>query len=687
MKSWYTCVAVALLLAVLCPIVAAQSPRVVNGSFEFGDIEGVALEWSFTGDGTPVVSEGRQGITGVAADQSGMIHQVIPLCSPGAKYRLTCEVVESSAKPESAWLGIGLLAGQNPDDVVWSTASGPSVLSVEREANGTNLTAYLAVVNVTADGVIGPPISAWFDNVSIENVSGVANPPPTPESATGSEAHLAALAYESGLELLKRHHVREAFDVLAVVPEDLPEARPEAAMALVRMQETKEYFHMHERKRPLAERQEFAGIPYLRAVLQHYPEQTEACALARCKIGEHYLNRQVMGIAKDQLDQCIRDYPGTEGAGWAKVALVNYHTWSDDSPQAHALLDEIEAAVSRGEMKPLQQAWAEHNLLSQEATRGEGGGPDAYIQHVEEMWQKYKDAAPELAIRCKLKKAKTFDLAKDQPYLAIREYRELLSEIPQDRTDFLVWTAGPKYRLAGLLARGREMQDLLEARDLYREIIAASPYVSNNIVLAASNSLRYVEQGIEAGAPLYQPLAGSNTVMNYKFRVRTDEPSQPYKYWWLSRRPNWPQCDWDLSSLPLEEGATAAAWNSVNCGDEPCVETYLVQEDIVAASGAAYRAGIWAAAEGWDAGSAGDVEYELRLKFVDRFNKPISEATTGILPGMGVDKGWEEIVLEGVTPDGTRTVVLTFHFDARDEGHHAVAVTGPSFILTKEGGR
>jgi hypothetical protein len=674
---------VAVILGFFSPPLGAQSPRVVNGEFEFGEAGGVALEWFFTGEGIPIVSEGRQGITDVQPGQSGMVYQVIPLCSPGARYRLTCQVVEASGKPESAWLGIGLLAGSDPDQVVWSTTGGPGVLAVEKEAEGTNLTAYLAAVNVLPDGGGGEPISAWFDNVAIQVVSPGSAPPVAPEPATGDEQVVAAAAYDAGLALLKRHHVREAFDVLSVVPEELPAARPEAAMALIRMQEAKHFWHMDERLKPPAERAAFVGVPYLRAVLQHYPEQTEACALARCKIGEYYLNRQIMGLGKDQLDQCIREYPGTEGAGWAKVALINYHWWTGDVAGAHALLDEIRAAAARGEMTDLQHAWAEHHLISQEATQsGEGDRHQAYIDHVEEMWQKYKETAPEVALRCKLKKAKTMDFWKNQPYLAVREYRELLAAVPPDRTDLLVWTAGPKFNLANLLGRGGEMVDLLEARDLCHEIMEASPYVSGNIVFAASEELRPIQLAIEAGAPFFIPSPGDNNMLNYNFEHLTEEPSQPYRDWWVSRRSNWPLCDWDTSSLPEGLGGTVAAWNSVNCGEEPCVEAWLVQENITAASGEAYRASIWVAAEGWEGGSAGDAEYELKLRFVDRLREPIAEVTTGIVPAVDVAKEWQEIVLEGVTPEWTRKVEFMFHFDARDEGHHAVAVTGASFALT-----
>jgi hypothetical protein len=337
-------------------------------------------------------------------------------------------------------------------------------------------------------------------------------------------------------------------------------------------------------------------------------------------------------------------------------------------------------------MTDLQQAWAEHHLISQEVTQsGEGDRQQAYIDHAEEMWQKYKESAPELAIRCKLKKAKAFNFWKEQPYLAVREYRELLAAVPPERTDLLVWTAGPKYNLANLLRHGGEMVDLLEARELCLEIIDASPYLSGNMASAASWELEHIDRAIEAGALFFIPSPGQNNMLNYNFRYTTDEPSQPYEYWWLSRRPNWRGCDWDTSALPEGLAGNTPAWNSVNCGEEPCVEGHLVQGNITAASGAAYRASIWVAAEGWEGGLAADAEYQLTIKFLDRLKKPIDEETTGIVPGTGIDKEWQEIMLEGITPEWTRKVEFVFHFDARDEGHHAVAVTGASFVLTEAG--
>lgn len=638
------------------PAVAAEE-LAVNGGFDYGHLDGVAFEWNADGDGFVSVSEGAQWIRDIPAGGESIFFQVIPFIAPGSRYRAVCEVAAIEGAGASAWLGLASRLEPSDEEIAWLASSETGVLAVETVAADANLVVYLAILNTEGR----ESASGAFDNVSVQLVDGVGAPAGVRTAARTAE-------YAAGMHYLENRVPREAERLFKRVVEDLPDARPDAAMALVRLNEVSHFDMWLADTKPVRQRERMLGVEYLRQALIEYPDQPEACALALCKMGEYYVDRLSQELGRDHLERAIRRYPDSDGARWARLSLLDYHRHKGDMAAAEPQYQAIKAAYESGLADARQMVWAEARY---KAHTFEGREKADFLQDV---YNRFKESAPEPAVR--VKRYRLAALA-EIGSVTRQTYKDELEELVADLGYLHPLTDGYRVELAGMYSKyGQTPEYHARAVALCNEVLNAENADWNHIAQAQ----RQLDK-LNSTDPEYPRNVkfGQNVIRWHTLGRSGNWGLSGWDIYGTGR--NWDQCDW-RDHPDGEIYRVDAAWNSINLGEgQDHIEAVVTQFPFLVAASAPFEASIWVAAEGFMGGDLEDTVFELTLTVYDGFENVLLKETTGRVEYNLPDHQWQRLSVSGVTPPGSLLGVYEVFLRSAGEGHHAVALHGPSLVF------
>ncbi len=665
-------------LLAVTPVWAVNIPRLFNANFDKCAIEGVPCEWLIQG---PVKADNENGIQTLSEIPPGVevqMYQTVNLCTPGSGYKATLHIKEILTADTQVRIGLDPSDGEDPEQTVWAASQVPEIISVECMATGNNCRVLIGISNPSREA------AASLDGVSFIELTSVSSLGPQPPSADPAIRAEAQESLVNALDLMdKRIQYPQAERLLLAITQDHPDARPEAARALVELQRVRHAYQPDIYDMPRKEWENYLGMPYLRTALRQYPDQPEACALARTRMGQHYLGFQLIPQAFEFLDSVIEDYPGTEAFWWSKTFMVNALLWSGNPTAASQVLTEIEGAYEKGEANLHQKAWAEYLYHGQRiASDWSTDVYEARLTYYDKVWDQYKDTYPEIAIRAKLAKAWAAEHEKEY-YRSIEDYRDMLNIITTDRSHM----GPPRLCLSRiLLNRGWLPEHRADAMQLLQEV-AASPLASTRMHNEVQTQIEtYSTPGIYGAVAWTTPEFRVNLLKNGDFEALPDQGEDASKYnyhlWRFDVLPNWPSCDWTDKAPGSGLGKQTPAWSSVNGG---LLRGNLTHNAIIVSGSTPFRAGFWFAADAWDGGEIDGVRYKLTLRFMDGFNKPLGEIVSDPAWANLGPKVWQELALTGVTPENACYAEFIIYMDVTGEGQHNTAITEATLILGENG--
>lgn len=659
---------------------AAPQPRLFNGEFELGESGQVACEWSHWGVGTPSYRDGLQGITAIPQGQTGMIVQKVPFCEEGATYAAIVNVPTLQSNGTSIFIGIDPSAGTDEAATVWSRVETEGETRVTAVAKGSVCSVIVAITNDGAGAGEAFVDAVFFETLQAGSVMSPEAPAPDPAVAA-----VARQRINEAFSLINRDQHSKAAAYLDSILRNLADSRPDAAMALVGLEEVAhgKQFEIYTKGIPKEQWQQHQGLDHLRAVAELYPEQTDACALARTKLGQFYLEWWALPMAEEILESAVADFPNTEGSNWAKTHMLNCHLWGGKDTEADALYSQIETDYQEGRLGIEQKGWADFFYMTRRLKKmGAPQKGEAAFALREELWETYKTSFPELAIRAKMENAIRRE-EKREYSSAITDYRDIWTAHP----DKLQWSGGPAMQLAGILYnQGWKPEHKAEALALLNQIADSQ------------DAPDHIKQQARMDIELYQKSNGfrvenmkwpryDNLLYNGDFDAPPD-PSQANLHRYYPRwrvvlpSPNevvhWSE---DVPSGGL--GKITPAWTTAKMVQPATLEAQLIHDLNPMEGNVGYRAHVFVAADGIGGGRPDEVTFNLKIRFLNGFGGLISEKTSGRVTPCTEPGRWQVVELTGITPEDCRYTEVEIHAKSARAGQYTAAITHAYLEITE----
>lgn len=657
-------------------------PRLFNAEFDHAEIGQVACEWDHWGDGIPVYRDGLQGISDLSPGQSGIIAQKVSFCQAGATYQVVARLAARDPSDAVVYIGIDPTGGADSSQATWSNdLSAEGEITVSAVATGNVCTVMLAFSSEGAE-----VCEAFVDSVSLALSIASEIPDSEVESPNALVEATARQRIHEAFRLIEQDKQAKAVAYLDSVLRNLSDSRSAAAMALIGLQEVAQgkQIEIATEAIPKEQWQQHQGLDHLRAVTELYPEQTEACAIARCKLGEFYLEWWTLPMAREILHSVLEDFPQSEGAAWAKTHLLNCALWSGNDEETDRIYEEIQDDFQQGITGIKQMGWSDYFYLPRRLkTMGAPLNGEAAEDLREELWATYKTAFPEVAIRAKMENATRWE-ENGQLAKAMADYREIYLTHP----NLLQWSGGPVIRLAGILYnRGWKPEHKEEALELLSELVQAEDCPD------------HLRQQAEMDLNLYQRPNGlimgdlrwpkyDNLLYNGDFDAPPDPMQEDlrryFPHWRVVQPAPNTVIHWETNAPEGGLGEITPAWTTPGGSISAKLAAKLIHDLNPMEGETGFRAYVYVGAEGSGDFTPEEVAFEMRIRFLDGFYGLLSEVTSGPINPCTKAGQWEQILLEGMTPDDCRYAEVEIGTWSTETGRYTAAITHAYLELTEE---
>jgi tetratricopeptide (TPR) repeat protein len=351
--------------------------------------------------------------------------------------------------------------------------------------------------SATAARVCVAEFSVWSSESAIESAT---TPAPAFRSVLeDSEAYQTALTLQES----NYHHTEPAQEAFRAIIDAPTTGRTLRAHALLRLAECEQRGNIF-----YPDRLE-SHMVHLQRVIDEFPEESEAVALAFCKIGEAHTRAYRWQDAEAYLAHTVSHFPDDEAAYWARLWMIDLFAWQGFNDRARLAFEEIQDGFLSGRASSLQYGWALFKVghLQEERNTGNMELTPRQIEFLDRAWEILKDI-PELAepaAACKYKVAMTYANQGKWEY-ARPHLEELYAQLP----DLPGWSGHVLYKIAWIHFR---QDDLNGAEALAKEVQERFPDIGDavaarSLIEMIEEKRRYNAARIHQGAKQYPRESG-----------------------------------------------------------------------------------------------------------------------------------------------------------------------------------